>query len=465
MDLTRSYWPMTGRPQGICAGNASTCNLINEGYAWDANGNLSTRSKENRYGETFTYDSLDRLTHAWMVTQNGVPLGTPVVLHWAEFDRLGNLCAKGIDGAGVVYDYAGRAGCGISPTNGSGTTALVGPHRVVAVGGGRSYAYDVRGNQTVRDMPGTASDRTIAYSLDDKAHQIDLGGSQTRYWYGSDGQRYKRTDPGRTILYLGNVEIETAGSTTTIRRTVAGVMIQTIVGATATNHYQFHDVLGSLVRTTDASGTVIDSLDYRAFGLRASYADPTTVSYTGSNLSLRGFTGHEHIDVVDMDVIHMNGRIYDPEIGRFLQADPIIQAPDNLQSWNAYTYVFNNPLTLVDPMGLFSLRKFLRMAAAIAITVYSGGTAAGYAWRFWGASVTTGQAIFAVAAGGFAAGAISSGSLRGGVYGAITALAFYAPRVRMVVAPIDSTLGGRGQRIGSIRTSIQRQGGGATVAT
>ncbi len=48
MDLSRSYWPMTGRPQGICAGNASTCNLVNEGCAWGANGNLGTRSKKNR---------------------------------------------------------------------------------------------------------------------------------------------------------------------------------------------------------------------------------------------------------------------------------------------------------------------------------------------------------------------------------------------------------------------------------
>ena len=39
-----------------------------------------------------------------------------------------------------------------------------------------------------------------------------------------------------------------------------------------------------------------------------------------------------------------------------------------------------------------------------------------------------------------------------------------APCVKLVVAPIDSTLGGRGQRIGSIRTSIQGHGGGAAVA-
>ena len=42
---------------------------------------------------------------------------------------------------------------------------------------------------------------------------------------------------------------------------------------------------------------------------------------------------------------HMNGRIYDPLLGRFLSADLVVQAPANLQSYNRYSYVMNNPLT------------------------------------------------------------------------------------------------------------------------
>ncbi len=67
------------------------------------------------------------------------------------------------------------------------------------------------------------------------------------------------------------------------------------------------------------------------------------------NITQRGFTGHEHVD--HADVFHMNGRIYDPTLGRFMQADPIVQAPDNLQSLNRYSYVFNNPLSYTDPTG------------------------------------------------------------------------------------------------------------------
>src|SRR5689334_18144094 len=47
----------------------------------------------------------------------------------------------------------------------------------------------------------------------------------------------------------------------------------------------------------------------------------------------------------------MNGRVYDPSIGRFMSADPFVQAPLNSQSLNRYSYVFNNPLSFADPSG------------------------------------------------------------------------------------------------------------------
>ena len=51
----------------------------------------------------------------------------------------------------------------------------------------------------------------------------------------------------------------------------------------------------------------------------------------------------------------MNGRIYDPLLGRMLSADLVIQHPKSLQSYNRYSYVSNNPLTLTDPTGWYSV--------------------------------------------------------------------------------------------------------------
>ena len=47
----------------------------------------------------------------------------------------------------------------------------------------------------------------------------------------------------------------------------------------------------------------------------------------------------------------LNGRVYDPQTGRFLSADPVVQEPDYLQNYNRYSYCLNNPLVYVDPSG------------------------------------------------------------------------------------------------------------------
>ena len=47
----------------------------------------------------------------------------------------------------------------------------------------------------------------------------------------------------------------------------------------------------------------------------------------------------------------MNGRVYDPTVGKFMSADPFIQSSTDTQSYNRYSYVRNNPVNLIDPSG------------------------------------------------------------------------------------------------------------------
>ena len=70
-------------------------------------------------------------------------------------------------------------------------------------------------------------------------------------------------------------------------------------------------------------------------------------------------------------IIHMNGRIYDPRLGRFMQADPVIQFPDYSQSWNRYSYVLNNPLAYTDPTGYFPFITALAVVGLIAADITS----------------------------------------------------------------------------------------------
>src|SRR5262249_20923911 len=68
-----------------------------------------------------------------------------------------------------------------------------------------------------------------------------------------------------------------------------------------------------------------------------------------NNGTQRGFTGDEQLD--DVGIVHMNGRLFDPNTGRFIQPDPMLQTPENLQNYNRYGYCLNNPLNCTDPTG------------------------------------------------------------------------------------------------------------------
>jgi RHS repeat-associated protein len=75
----------------------------------------------------------------------------------------------------------------------------------------------------------------------------------------------------------------------------------------------------------------------------------TTFLPVSQQFTTRSYTGQEAMDAVGL--INYGGRIYDPKLARFIQADPIVQNAEDLQAYNRYAYVRNNPLTLTDPSG------------------------------------------------------------------------------------------------------------------
>ena len=86
----------------------------------------------------------------------------------------------------------------------------------------------------------------------------------------------------------------------------------------------------------------------------------------------RGFTGHEMLD--DVSLVHMNGRVYDPDLGRFLSPDPVISDQANPQTINPYSYVSNNPLSFTDPNGFVAYPIGDMMIRAIKSLTASGDT-------------------------------------------------------------------------------------------
>jgi RHS repeat-associated protein len=107
---------------------------------------------------------------------------------------------------------------------------------------------------------------------------------------------------------------------------------------------------------------VIERMAYDPWGRRrfVNGGVDASDSLVGVNTD-RGYTLHEHLD--ELGVIHMNGRVYDPYTARFMSADPFVQDAGNLQSYNRYSYVLNNPLAFTDPSGYFSLKKLFKFGA------------------------------------------------------------------------------------------------------
>jgi RHS repeat-associated protein len=118
--------------------------------------------------------------------------------------------------------------------------------------------------------------------------------------------------------------------------------------------YWHSDRLGSPAAKSGSTGVTLERHGFNAWGSgRTDSWAPRPYGRLGSTHSPRGFTGHEHLDAVG-GLIHMNGRAYDPNLGRFLSVDPVIQFPANSQSLNPYSYILNNPMAGTDPTGYCS---------------------------------------------------------------------------------------------------------------
>lgn len=138
-------------------------------------------------------------------------------------------------------------------------------------------------------------------------------------------------------------------------KTVIGMFVQHSLDGDKTLYFH-QDHLGSISTITNHNGAVIERLSYDPWGKRRNPDGTDDTAGTQTSQASRGFTGHEMLD--GLDLVHMNGRVYDPIIGRFGSADPITEAPFTTQGWNRYAYVGNSPVNFTDPSGYCFLGCF-----------------------------------------------------------------------------------------------------------
>lgn len=138
------------------------------------------------------------------------------------------------------------------------------------------------------------------------------------------------------------------------------------------NYYYLHrDQLGSIVAITDRHGEIVEKRHFDAWGNITKVQDREGNNLEGLTVIDRGYTGHEHLQGVVL--IHMNARLYDPVVHRFLQPDNFIQDPYNTQNFNRYSYVLNNPLKYTDPSGEYI---WIPIIVGAIVGAYSGGVIA-----------------------------------------------------------------------------------------
>jgi RHS repeat-associated protein len=241
-----------------------------------------------------------------------------------------------------------------------------------------TYAYDNDGNLVQKTTDGTTT--SYVYDYANRLIALGVSGATTTYGYDAFGARVLQIGTSTTNLYpfkWFSVASSTASgakySTTTEYvfngdSLVATIDQQTAGGAatgTAQTRYIHPDHLGSTNVVTNASGTVVQTLDYYPYG-----ATRISSSVGGAD-SARKYIG-QFSDQSNLS--YLNARYMEPSRGQFLSEEPIFLAIgeanqvkqlsqkdqqtylSNPQQLNSYSYSKNNPITLKDPSGKDAVR-------------------------------------------------------------------------------------------------------------
>ncbi|WP_303315527.1 DUF6443 domain-containing protein [Flavivirga abyssicola] len=335
-------------------------NTVDHGGTTLFNGNIAetewkTANTDNSLKwYTYTYDALNRITSAINTTN------TDYNLNSVAYDKNGNITSlerRGHTNSGatafdvmdnLVYTYLNNSNKLIKVLdNGNGTYGFKDGSNTTT-----EYTYDANGNMLTDANKGISTN--ITYNHLNLPTQVALGGGNISYIYDATGVKLKKVvSTGATTEYAGNYVYEN-GSLKFFNHPEGYVRTELVSGSVQYGYvYQYKDHLGNVrlsYSDTDGNGSVTSSKileenNYYPFGLK----------HKGYNNVINGtdhkygFGGKEEQDELGLGWIDITARNYNPELGRWMNIDPLAE---KMRRHSPYNYAFDNPIYFIDYDGM-----------------------------------------------------------------------------------------------------------------
>ncbi|MFD0522586.1 RHS repeat-associated core domain-containing protein [Paractinoplanes durhamensis] len=331
-------------------------------YTYDDAGNpLTAVDKQSESGNVVTdaqcyrYNTLDRLVEAKTVDGD---CSTGTVANRAG-SYWQNYAYDPIGDRTETVDHATNGGTDVTTTYTNGCTTGCNrtgsqPHTLTATKGGAdptSLVYDVDGNLLTR-TPTKAAGQALKWDDEGRLAEVAAGTDTTAYLYDADGNQLIRRDPGRTTLFAGDTEVvintavnpaATLGAVRTYTHGGLGVAVRSSLPGGGTS-YLFTDPLGTGTMAMDVTTHEVSRKQYKPYG-----EDRGTVATTAWPDLTHGYLG-KPVEA-STGYTDLGARKYDPVLGRFISADPVLETADPNQL-GGYTYAGDNPVATSDPTGL-----------------------------------------------------------------------------------------------------------------
>ncbi len=327
------------------------------GYTYDDNGNITSETVTTKDVDgnveasetiTYTYDDKEQLISAETLT----------IKYEYTYDDRGNILTEK-EYAVTVDDNGKKVYTLIEANTDTYVYDETWKDKLISYNG-QTITYDAVGNPT--NYMGNALTWTMGRQL---ATYGDIS-----YTYNEDGIRTSKTSNGVTTkFYLdGTNIIEQTDGTTTLHFFYDSV--GEIIGFkyNGNNYIYVKNSMGDIVGIADAAGNLIASYTYDAWG--------KVTSVTGSNTTigeLNPFRYRGYIYDHDTGLYYLQSRYYDPETGRFLNADDVDcigYSGENL-SYNAFAYCENNAIVYADHTGTIKINAIIKALSKVMISSYA----------------------------------------------------------------------------------------------